>query len=148
MGLLFTVIGVLSVIIQAGMIGRLVNRFGDAMVITAGIVISVIGFLLLMAAPNAAFIIVYAGIFTAGNSLLRPSISTLVTKTAREEEQGSAVGIMQSFDSLGRILGPVTGGIVFDFNINFPYLLGIMVLIAVLLFFKRHQANFSMESRA
>ncbi|OQA11033.1 MAG: Tetracycline resistance protein, class C [Firmicutes bacterium ADurb.Bin373] len=148
MGLLFTVIGVLSVIIQAGMIGRFVNRFGDAMVITAGIVISVIGFLLLMAAPNAAFIIVYAGIFTAGNSLLRPSISTLVTKTAREEEQGSAVGIMQSFDSLGRILGPVTGGIVFDFNINFPYLLGIMVLIAVLLFFKRHQANFSMESRA
>ena len=58
------------------------------------------------------------------------------------------MGIMQSFDSLGRILGPVTGGIVFDFNINFPYLLGIMVLIAVLLFFKRHQANFSMESRA
>ena len=145
MGLLFTILGVLGVIIQAGMIGRLVNRFGDAMVITAGIVISVIGFLLILFAPNAALIVVYTGIFSVGNSLLRPSISTLVTKTAREEEQGSAVGIMQSFDSLGRILGPVTGGIVFDFNINFPYLLGVMVLTAVLLFFKRHQANFSIE---
>lgn len=145
MGLLFTILGVLGVIIQAGMIGRLVNRFGDAMVITAGIVISVIGFLLILFAPNAALIFVFTGIFSVGNSLLRPSISTLVTKTAREEEQGSAVGIMQSFDSLGRILGPVTGGIVFDFNINFPYLLGVMVLTAVLLFFKRHQANFSIE---
>ena len=105
--------------------------------ITAGIVISVIGFLLILVAPNAAFIMVYTGIFSAGNSLLRPSISTLVTKTTGGEEQGSSMGIMQSFDSLGRILGPVNGGIVFDFNINYPYLLGTLLLIAVLLFTKR-----------
>ncbi len=140
MGLLFTIVGILSVIIQAGLIGRLVNRFGDATVITAGILISVIGFFLIMGAPNAAFIIIFTGIFTAGNSLLRPSVSTLVTKTAGVDEQGSAVGTMQSFDSLGRILGPVTGGIVFDFNINFPYFLGILVLMAVLLYFRQRQA--------
>jgi multidrug resistance protein len=143
MGLLFTILGVLGVSIQAGMIGRLVNRFGDIKVITAGIVISVIGFLLILIAPNAAFIVIYTGIFSAGNSLLRPSISTLVTKTTRGEGQGSSVGIMQSFDSLGRILGPVTGGIVFDLNIYFPYLLGTLVLIAVLLSSKRHLAYFS-----
>ncbi len=129
--------------IQAGIIGRLVNRFGDTIVITAGIVISVIGFLLILVAPNAAFIMVYTGIFSAGNSLLRPSISTLVTKTTGGEEQGSSMGIMQSFDSLGRILGPVNGGIVFDFNINYPYLLGTLLLIAVLLFTKRRLDHYS-----
>lgn len=143
MGLLFTILGVLGVAIQAGMIGRLVNRFGDIKVITTGIVISVIGFLLILIARNAAFIVIYTAIFSAGNSLLRPSISTLVTKTTLDEGQGSSVGIMQSFDSLGRILGPVTGGIVFDLNINFPYLLGTFVLIAVLLSSKRHLAYFS-----
>lgn len=148
MGILFTILGVLGVVIQAGMIGRLVNRFGDTIVITAGIVISVIGFLLILVAPNAAFIMVYTGIFSAGNSLLRPSISTLVTKTAHKEEQGSSVGIMQSFDSLGRILGPVTGGIVFDFNINYPYLLGTLLLIAVLLFTKRRLDHYSMVTPA
>lgn len=147
MGILFTILGVLGVTIQAGMIGRLVNRFGDTIVITAGIVISVIGFLLILVAPNAALIMVYTGIFSAGNSLLRPSISTLVTKTAHKEEQGSSVGIMQSFDSLGRILGPVTGGIVFDFNINYPYLLGTLLLIAVLLFTKRRLGHYSMITR-
>ncbi len=143
MGLLFTILGVLGVAIQAGMIGRLVNRFGDIKVITTGIVISVIGFLLILIAPNAAFIVIYTAIFSAGNSLLRPSISTLVTKTTLDEGQGSSVGIMQSFDSLGRILGPVTGGIVFDLNINFPYLLGTFVLIAVLISSKRHLVYFS-----
>lgn len=131
MGIFFTILGVLSVAIQAGLIGRLVKSFGDARVIISGIAISILGFLLLLAAPSVAALVAFACVFSVGNSLLRPSVSSLVTKTAGDG-QGASVGIMQSFDSLGRILGPITGGAFFDLSANMPYLLGAVVLTVTL----------------
>lgn len=142
MGILFSIFGVLGVIIQAGLLGRLVNSFGDVKVIMAGIIISAAGFVLILTAPNIAGISIFACIFITGNSLLRPGISSLVTKTATGG-QGAAVGMMQSFDSLGRILGPVVGGVVLDLNINLPYLAGAFILIGVLTAVRKHLVEYS-----
>jgi DHA1 family multidrug resistance protein-like MFS transporter len=41
------------------------------------------------------------------------------------------MGLSNSFVSLGRVVGPITAGIIFDINPNFPYLSGALILCTV-----------------
>jgi MFS family permease len=79
----------------------------------------------------------YTAIFSFGNSLLRPSISTLISKEAGGS-QGAAIGKMQSFDSLGRIIGPVLGGVFYDISYNLPNILGAAILLSIYVLAKSH----------
>ena len=54
---------------------------------------------------------------------LRPSLSTLISKTSGTE-QGGSMGLMQSFDSLGRIVGPVIGGAIYELHMDYTFALG------------------------
>ena len=133
MGTLFTIMGIISVIIQGGMIGRLVKLFGDANLIKAGLFISGVGMALIVLSSHMLTLMISAAIFNIGGSLMGPSTSTLVSKNALGA-QGASIGLMQSFGSLGRILGPVMGGILYGIQMNIPYITGasILLLIAIL----------------
>ncbi len=133
MGTVFTIMGIISVIIQGGMIGRLVKFFGDANLIKAGLFISGIGMALIWLSSQMLTLMISAAIFNIGGSLMGPSTSTLVSKNALGA-QGASIGLMQSFGSLGRILGPVIGGILYGIQMNIPYMTGasILLLIAIL----------------
>lgn len=141
MGIVFTILGIFTVVTQAGLISRMMKRFGDFAVIIAGLMISAAGFVLIMAAKDMIMMVLFTAFFSVGSSLLRPGISTLVTKSAGEDEQGEVVGLMQSFDSLGRILGPAAGGVAYGFNHNSPYLLGAVCLAFALYLAKNYTAR-------
>lgn len=141
-GIMFTILGIIGVTIQAGLIGRLVNRFGDAKMIIAGTLIAIGGLILILLAPNGITIMACTALFSGGNSLLRPSVSALMAKTA-EAGQGTAMGLMQSADSLGRIIGPVAGGLIYSLNMNVPYLLGAAILLVTLLWTKPRLVEYS-----
>lgn len=62
--------------------------------------------------------IVIVGVFVQaiGYSLLTPAITSLASMSAPPTAQGKALGIMQASQSLGRIIGPLAAGILFDFK--------------------------------
>ena len=62
------------------------------------------------------------------NNILRPTINTLLSKEAGNE-QGFVAGLNNAYMSLGQIFGPVLAGYLFDVHINLPYLFGALVLI-------------------
>jgi MFS family permease len=63
-----------------------------------------------------------------------PSVSSTVSKVAPDKEKGFVLGGVQSMGSLGRILGPVAGTIVFQqFAVSAPFTLGATVLAITLL---------------
>jgi len=62
------------------------------------------------------------------NNILRPTINTLLSKEAGNE-QGFVAGLNNAYMSLGQIFGPVLAGMLFDLQINLPYLFGAFVLI-------------------
>jgi DHA1 family multidrug resistance protein-like MFS transporter len=66
--------------------------------------------------------------FIIGNSLLRPAISSLISKRA-SIAQGKAMGLNNSFMSLGRIFGPVCAGFLFDVKVSYPYLSGALAML-------------------
>lgn len=60
--------------------------------------------------------------------LLRPALTTFLSKAAGKE-QGFVAGMNSTYTSLGNIIGPAIGGILFDVNINYPYLFSSVILI-------------------
>ena len=59
--------------------------------------------------------------------LLRPAITTLLSKIAGEN-QGFIGGMNSTYTSLGNIIGPATGGILLNVNVNLPYIFAGLIL--------------------
>jgi MFS family permease len=68
-----------------------------------------------------------------GFAFVNPSISALVSKRADPNRQGEVLGVNQSFASLGRILGPFLGSVLFqaDTSRTQPYVAAVVLLLIV-----------------
>lgn len=128
LGYIFMIMGLASALVQGGLIGALTKRFGEGSVIQIGVVISAIGFGLILLVDNFLTAAIFLTIFGIGNGVIRPSVSALLTKTS-QFRYGSVSGLLSSFDSLGRIIGPPLGGWLFTFAIGLPYMSGIILSI-------------------
>jgi DHA1 family multidrug resistance protein-like MFS transporter len=127
-GLLLTVIGLTSAVVQGVLTGPLTQRWGDVTVIRAALLGSGLGFGLMLLAYDFITVLLTVSIFVLSTALLRPSVSSLTSKRA-VGGQGMAMGLNNSFMSLGRIVGPIWAGLVFDANIMLPYLTGAIVML-------------------
>jgi DHA1 family multidrug resistance protein-like MFS transporter len=121
MGLIFTFMGLMSVIVQGLMVGRMIKKMGEELTIKIGLFFSLIGYGFTIFAHNTWMLIFYVCLAALGQGLLRPSLASLISKDT-ELEEGATMGAMQSVDSLGRIVGPVAGGALFQMSIVLPYL--------------------------
>lgn len=128
MGTVFAIIGIVGVIVQGGLIGKLVKAFGDAKVAKFGAWVSGAGLILIVLASNQTTLILATAIFMVGNSVMGPTCSSLATKNATAG-QGASLGLLQSFGSLGRILGPLLGGALYGVNMRLPYMIGATTLL-------------------
>ena len=109
-GYLFAYVGLIAVIIQGVLIGRLVKRFGEFwLVIVGALFFAVSLFAVPFVGPNAGGLVallIGGGIFSLGNSLSTPALNSLASKSVGAAEQGSVLGVTQSAASLARAVGP------------------------------------------
>ena len=109
-GYLFAYVGFIAVIIQGGLIGRLVKRFGEQRLVVVGALCFAISlFALPFVGPNAGgllALLIGGGVFSLGNSLSTPALNSLASKSVGAAEQGSVLGVTQSVSSLARAVGP------------------------------------------
>jgi DHA1 family multidrug resistance protein-like MFS transporter len=142
LGYIFMIMGFGSAIVQGGLVGRLTKKFGESIVIQGGMAVSIVGFLLILLVHNFTTAAVFLTIFGLGNGVIRPCVSSLLTKTSTAGH-GSATGLLSSFDSLGRIIGPPLGGWLFSISAGLPYISGAIISIVALILFQiyRPQTN-------
>ncbi len=109
-GYLFAYVGIIAVIIQGGLIGRLVKRFGELPLVIVGALCFAISLFAVPfvgpAAGGLGALLVGGGVFSMGNSLATPALTSLASKSAEAEEQGTILGVTQSVASLARAIGP------------------------------------------
>jgi MFS family permease len=110
-GYLFGYIGFLGIILQGGLIGRLVTRFGESALTAAGFVAIVIGYFGLGIASSTVLLIVAGTLAAFGNGVIRPALTSLITQHARPQEQGVVLGITQSLMSLASVVSPIVAGL-------------------------------------
>lgn len=132
-GVMFLICGLVGALIQGGVVRRRIRKGQEPQYIAAGLVISAIGFFLLLTAHSLWTATLYLAIFGIGNALIRPCVTSLITQKTTVG-QGVASGLSSSMDSLGRIIGPLFGAYLLTINLELPYLIGgLLSLVALLL---------------
>jgi DHA1 family multidrug resistance protein-like MFS transporter len=120
--------GLVSAVAQGLLAGPLTRRWGDALVIKAGMLATAIGFGLMLLANTFTTVLLTIGFFVLGTALLAPAVMSLTSRCATLQ-QGIAMGLSNSSMSLGRIVGPLAAGVAFDINLNLPYLGGAAIML-------------------
>ncbi len=143
----FAMIGLFGIFTQAVLIGPLTRKFGTRRLIPLSITFTGIGLVLIpytqasMAWPQMLIVVSFIAI---GNGVFQPSSSTYLTRLARDEDYdlGGVMGAQESLGAFARILGPLSGGLVWELTVNkaFPWdyhtafhLCGFIMLISGLL---------------
>lgn len=109
-GFLFAYAGFLGIILQGGLIGRLVKRFGEPTLVAAGFTAMSAAYLLLGLIHDVGPLIVVATLASFGQGVLRPTLTSLITQNADRSEQGVVLGLTLSLMSIAQVVAPPLGG--------------------------------------
>lgn len=120
--------GLLGAIAQLFLFDRLTKRMGEITLTRYCLVVSVILTLATTAANSYIEIMVISCILFIGFDLIRPALTTYLSKIAGDE-QGFVGGMNSMFTSIGNIFGPILGGALFDINLNYPFYFSAIVLV-------------------
>lgn len=105
-GRLFGLIGVIGIVIQGGLIRPLVRVLGEPRLVGLGYAFNVAGLLLLAGVRPGAGLYGACAAVAIGASLANPSLQSLISRGAGEDEQGAVLGTNQSLSALARAVAP------------------------------------------
>lgn len=130
--LMFFLSGIVGAGIQGGVVRKRVKKGDEPKAIAIGLVLSAIGFALILFSSNWLTAAIFMSVFAAGNSLIRPCVLSLITQKS-VVRHGVSTGLNTSMDSLGRIAGPILfSSILYGIRIELPFLVGAFVSVAAL----------------
>jgi DHA1 family tetracycline resistance protein-like MFS transporter len=133
-GYVFAYVGVLSAILQGGLIGRLARRFGEERLLLCGLALIGTGLLAMLFVHNIPRLAFAVSAQALGMGLTQPSLNSLISRRAGRDEQGEVLGVSQSVGSLSRVLGPAAAGFLFaQFGRNAAFFWGAVLVFAALL---------------
>lgn len=146
-GWLYALGGFVGVIVQGGLLGRLVKRFGERALISTGLVALGVGYAALAHVEPLLPLIFATMVAAFGNALLRPSLTSLITRAVSRAEHGVVLGLTQTLASLATILGAPLSGWLIDRGhlVSWSALAGAVPVLALVLGFfgskfERHAA--------
>jgi DHA1 family multidrug resistance protein-like MFS transporter len=128
MGMMFLLSGIAGALMQGGFIQRYVKKGDEVRYMIIGFILSGIAFVLLLFSQTLVDASIYLCLFGIGNSLIRPCVTSLITQKATVGH-GLSTGLSASFDSLGRVLGPLFAGVMFGFDISLPFIIGAVLSV-------------------
>jgi multidrug resistance protein len=129
----FTVIGLLIVVVQVGLVHPVVQRLGETGALRLGLVLDAAGLAIL--ADLHSFVILAVGlvVLTIGQGLITPTLAAIVAGRVPAERRGGALGVQQAAGGLARVVGPVIGGLAFaQLSPSAPYLIGAALALLAL----------------
>jgi DHA1 family tetracycline resistance protein-like MFS transporter len=113
-GWLFTYSGFMGIVLQGGLLGRLVKKYGELKLTISSFFCSVIAYSVIAFAEDWRWLVVGATISTFGHGVLRPVLTSRITQAVGRHEQGVAIGISGSLGSVAMAVAPPTGGLMLD----------------------------------
>jgi MFS family permease len=134
LGRMFGLAGLTMLILQGGLIGPLVRRFGEGKLIPYGVSTLAIGLVLLPLVPPGWALIAVFILIAIGQGLASPSLQSLISKSTPAEQQGFVLGTNQSMSALARVIGPAAGGLLYTgLDPASPFLAAAAILLGGLL---------------
>ena len=113
-GYVFAYAGFLGILLQGGLIGRLVKRFGEPSLVVSAFVTIAIGYGMLGFVHTIPLLLLAATFSSYGTGVVRPVLTSLITQHADRRSQGVVLGLTQSLQSLSAIVMPALGGFLIE----------------------------------
>ena len=127
----FAYVGIISVFTQGFLIRRLMPKYGEPPLMFVGLSMTGLGMLGISLSTEVWMLGLAVTIMGLGTGLFNPSNLGGISLSTAPQEQGSALGVAQSFSALGRILGPLSGGFIYGhFGMRYPFAVSALVLVA------------------
>jgi MFS family permease len=152
-GYFFAYIGTLSVVTRALILGRMVDRFGEARLARIGQILLATGIALLsiirpLADPAAVAamlgnvlpwravavlpyvpLAVAVGFLPLGTAFTFPCVTSLLSRVISSKERGLYMGVQQTFGGMGRVLFPILFGYLYDKSSGLPFLVSATLVL-------------------
>ena len=145
--ILFTIFGVIGLITQTLIVGRVSKKFGIKKTFSGSVLLTTISFLIMYFSKNITTFVVAMIILSLVNSIVQTLIPTILSREADEKSQGSIMGLNASYQSLGMIIGPILGGLVATVYIPNAFLVGaVLMLLCYFLSFRILRPGIKKES--
>lgn len=120
-GIQFFYIGIIAVVVQGFLIKPLTNVFAEEKIFLVGNILMVIGLGLIPVAHNMLTLALFLCLMALGKSLNTPTITSLISQEASENNYGAVMGASQGLSGLGRMIGPTWGGALFAVYFGLPF---------------------------
>lgn len=136
-GLVFSCVGLMAAITQWFVLPWIEKRWGDKKTLLFGMIVLFAGQLIIPLSFNIPTLFIFISLTVVGSALMRPITNALLSKKTTSG-QGATMGIAFSFESLGKIAGPLLlGWIIVQFGVEPPfYVTAFLTLIGIVLFYK------------
>ncbi len=133
-GYFFMYIGVLSVLVRALMLGKLVDRIGEPRLSRAGLLFLAAGLIGLSVSPNLPLLALSVGMLPLGTAFTFPCVTAMLSRVVSSAERGLYMGVQQTFGGITRVVFPIVLGVAFDtFGKQSPFWISATVVLATLL---------------
>jgi DHA1 family tetracycline resistance protein-like MFS transporter len=120
-GLFFGFVGLIIIVVQGGLIGRLTKRFGEWTLAVAGcllVAVGMLGYTSTAFRPALAMLLMAGALNAVGRSFQQPTISSLLSKFSDPRDQGVVFGLFHGLGSLARVVGPLVAGAAYPYFHN------------------------------
>ena len=120
---LFVVSSVVGIIVQAGLIGRLVDRYGEGRIAIAGLLCAVFAYAGVGFVTNVAMLFGFVVLWSLSGALVRPPLGALISTAAPADQRGTILSVNDSLNNVAFIISPFISTTVLGLN---PHLTGIV----------------------
>jgi MFS family permease len=131
-GIQFFYIGIIAVIVQGFLIKPLTNIFAEEKIFLVGNILMIIGLGLIPLAHNMLTLALFLCLMALGKSLNTPTITSLISQEASENNYGAVMGASQGLSGLGRMIGPTWGGALFAAYFGLPFVATALIVGATI----------------
>jgi|SRR5690625_24306 len=125
---IITIGSIAGVVAQILFFDQMVNAVGERILINLTLLSSAIFIFITILIDGYWTMIVITSIVFFSGDILRPAVTSFLSKIAGENK-GYIAGMNSAYTSLGIIIGPIIGGVLFDISIDLPYVFAAIVLI-------------------
>lgn len=122
-GLIFGYEALLIVLVQAVILARAAKRWKPPVLLAGGFLLQAAGLASTPFAPGLIALFVFSTLYAVGAGVANPTLNAECSKATPQERQGEMFGLLQGARSLGFLVGPTLGGLLFDWKMAAPYLL-------------------------
>jgi len=110
----YTYVGAISVVTRAGILGRMVDRYGEAQLSRIGLVLLATGLATLALAGGYVSLAISVALIPLGTAFTFPCVTSMLSRVISSRERGLYMGVQQTFGGLSRVIIPLWAGFSYD----------------------------------